>query len=84
MFPSNNTFGHQPFIQQIELYPSRRATEYYSEPQPAEEYQSRAAEHPYDKLGNRNITENDQIGNGQRIMPPRNFDMHVFRNSHYS
>lgn len=67
-------------INNLELYPRRRATEFYYEPQPLEVYQSRHGEHPLDKLQN----NNDAAINRQRIAPPRNSDMRMFRNSYFS
>ncbi|XP_037816818.1 uncharacterized protein LOC119607110 [Lucilia sericata] len=78
MFPLKQFFGFN--INNLELYPRRRATEFYYEPQPSEEYQSRHSEHPQDKLQNKNVETN----NWQRIAPPRNSDMRMFRNSYFS
>ncbi|XP_059226418.1 uncharacterized protein LOC131998135 [Stomoxys calcitrans] len=76
MFPSNNFFGSNPqHIDQMELYPHRRATRFFLTPQPAEEIQSRQPEHPRDKL---NKSERE------RIVPARTTPMRRLRNSYFS
>lgn len=70
----------------MELYPRRRATEFYYERQPLEEYQSRSVEHPQDKLQYEKDDSNNfqQTEDNARIAPPRNSDMRMFRNSYFS
>ncbi|XP_073844207.1 uncharacterized protein [Musca autumnalis] len=81
MDPSNDPFGYL-HINQMELYPRRRVTEYYSASRPSEEYQSRLVEHPRDKLTRKDASH--RSARGERIMPPRNSDMRMFRNSYFS
>lgn len=66
----------------MELYPRRRNTEFYSQARPSEEYQSRSVEHPRDKLTRR--CAGHRATGGERIMPARNSDMRMFRNSYFS
>lgn len=69
----------------MELYPRRRITEFYHEPLPSTEYQSRQGEHPQDKLtDNLNNSRCDEEVEFRRIMPPRNSDMRLIRNSYFS
>lgn len=74
----------------MELYPRRRQTEFYYEPQPMEEFQSRVSEHPQDKLEKARSSRYclDSIHHDQvpklRINPPKNSDMRMLRNSYFS
>ncbi|TMW45665.1 hypothetical protein DOY81_009258, partial [Sarcophaga bullata] len=69
MFPINNFFGFN--TQNMELYPRRRPTEFYCEPQPMVEYQSRQGEHPLDKLHSNGEAVNWQHDvDSARISPP--------------
>ena len=69
----------------MELYPRRRPTEFYCEPQPMVEYQSRQGEHPLDKLqSNSEAVHWQHDVDSARISPPRNSDMRMFRNSYFS
>ncbi|CAD7014318.1 unnamed protein product [Ceratitis capitata] len=82
-----NNFGP---TNQMELYPRRRPTEFYYDPQPLEEYQSRACEHPQDKLqyqprtSKYNLDAIEEEAPKLRINPPKNSDMRMFRNSYFS
>ncbi|CAD7014317.1 uncharacterized protein LOC101461204 [Ceratitis capitata] len=84
---SMNNFGP---TNQMELYPRRRPTEFYYDPQPLEEYQSRACEHPQDKLqyqprtSKYNLDAIEEEAPKLRINPPKNSDMRMFRNSYFS
>ncbi|KAM7344642.1 uncharacterized protein ACRADG_011284 [Cochliomyia hominivorax] len=84
MFPTNQIFGYN--FNNLELYPRRRATEFYYEPQPLEDYQSRQAEHPQDKLQyNKNDNSNWQNEmDNTRIAPATNSDMRMYRSSYFS
>ncbi|XP_036332642.1 uncharacterized protein LOC118743985 [Rhagoletis pomonella] len=84
----SNTFC--PPTTRMELYPRRRHTEFYYEPQPMEEYQSRACEHPQDKLQHKPRSSKYELepiaeqAPKLRINPPKNSDMRMFRNSYFS
>ncbi|XP_067630647.1 uncharacterized protein [Eurosta solidaginis] len=83
----SSTFGPTT---RMELYPRRRHTEFYYEPQPMEEYQSRSCEHPQDKLQNKGRGSKFELEPIEeetpklRINPPKNSDMRMFRNSYFS
>ncbi|XP_017477654.1 PREDICTED: uncharacterized protein LOC108367533 [Rhagoletis zephyria] len=87
-FLFQNTFC--PPTTRMELYPRRRHTEFYYEPQPMEEYQSRACEHPQDKLQHKPRSSKYELepiaeqAPKLRINPPKNSDMRMFRNSYFS
>ncbi|XP_049309170.1 uncharacterized protein LOC125777753 [Bactrocera dorsalis] len=84
----SNTFG--PAGTRMELYPRRRHTEFYYDPQPMEEYQSRVCEHPQDKLQHKahgskfDLEPINEESPKLRINPPKNSDMRMFRNSYFS
>ncbi|XP_053966477.1 uncharacterized protein LOC128868424 [Anastrepha ludens] len=83
----SNTYGPTT---RMELYPRRRNTEFYYEPQPMEEYQSRVCEHPQDKLQHQQRSSKYELEPIKeetpklRINPPKNSDMRMFRNSYFS
>ncbi|KAL9894046.1 uncharacterized protein ACN427_006276 [Glossina fuscipes fuscipes] len=76
MFPSKFPGS----VNNLELYPRRRKTEFYWEPQPQPEYQSRMAEHAVDKLRH-NVDYKPIQG---RIGPPSNSAMRVYRDSYFT
>lgn len=70
-----------------ELYPQRRATEYYRTPQQRPSRQSRQAEHPRDVLNVMPPTGTQQRTSpqhGPRIQPTNNPAMGTVRNSYFS
>ncbi|XP_017059508.1 uncharacterized protein LOC108100243 [Drosophila ficusphila] len=73
-----------PILNQCEIYPRRRTTEFYKTPGPRASSQSRRAEHPRDilnKVPSRNRETARQL---PRIQPPNNSDSSVLRNGYFS
>ncbi|KAH8323083.1 hypothetical protein KR074_001858, partial [Drosophila pseudoananassae] len=67
-----------------ELYPQRRATEYYRTPQQRASRQSRQAEHPRDFLNVVPPRTQERTPPEPRIQPANNPDMGTVRNSYFS
>lgn len=68
-----------------ELYPTRRATEFYRTPHPRSSMQSHKPEHPKDRLND--LVENHTINQSlpfPRLAPAQTSGMRVQRNSYFS
>ncbi|KAH8340515.1 hypothetical protein KR059_000411, partial [Drosophila kikkawai] len=70
-------------INTCEMYPRRRATEFYRTPRPRTSIQSTLAEHPRDKLIP-HIQQRYPSPQFPRILPPRTPSTANMRNSYFS